>query len=225
MTSLPILLSIPSESGGEYRLFGEVTNQIITDQSVHSISDEELVKIKRKQLFVRLSKIVETFLEQNNEDSYHLTKYTIFQIDEVQAEIYIYCDIHDMPYSYYYKIIAKNIECETNETVEKDFLLYESKCFTNVYSALEHIKKVEETYKLLDYYLLSPEKMEEAKTQRIFFPLLTDKVCSVCYEPTIEYTTCKHSICLKCREKCIVKQNNRCPICRGSDLNIYPNIL
>ena len=77
MTSLPILLSIPSESGGEYRLFGEVTNQIITDQSVHSISDEELVKIKRKQLFVRLSKIVETFLEQNNEDSYHLTKYTM----------------------------------------------------------------------------------------------------------------------------------------------------
>jgi len=222
--SLPILFSIPSENDGEYRLFGEVAPQIICDPRIHIISDEELVKIKRKHLFMRLSKIIETFVEKNSEESYHLTKYTIFQIDEVQAEIYIYCDYHDTPYSYYYKIIAKNIECDTTDLIEKDFLLYESKCFTTVYLLLDHIKKVEETYKFIDYYLLSPEKIEEAKAQRIFFPLLTDKVCSVCYEPTKEYTTCKHPICLKCRDKCIVKENNRCPICRGSDLSIYPNI-
>jgi len=226
MNTIPILFSVPSDNGGEYRLFGEVTpHSIVTDQAIHRISDEELVIIKRKHLFMRLSKSIETFLEKNREDSYHITKYTIFQIDEVQAEIYVYCDIHDMPYSYYYKIIAKHIEYETNESINKDFLLYESKCFTTVYSLLEHVKKVEETYEFLDYYLLSPEKMEEAKAQRLFFPLLPDKVCSVCYEPTIEYTTCKHPICLKCREKCIVKENNRCPICRGSELSIYPNSL
>ena len=94
-----------------------------------------------------------------------------------------------------------------------------------VFSLLENIKKVENTYKLLDYYLLSPEKMLEAKAQRAFIPIHPDKVCSVCYELTLEYTTCKHSICLKCRDKCIVQGKRRCPICRGSDLSIYPNTL
>ena len=64
--------------------------------------------------------------------------------------------------------------------------------------------------------------MEEALAQREFMPISQDKICIVCYEPTIEYTTCKHSICLKCREKCICQGNKMCPMCRTSDLSIYP---
>ena len=124
-----------------------------------------------------------------------------------------------------YKIISKNIQYENDESLEKDVLIYESSTFSNVFSLLEHLKKVEETYKFLDYYLLSPEKMEEALAQRAFFPLDVDKVCSVCYETTVEYTNCKHAICMKCRDKCIVQGKTTCPICRRSSLTIYPSTL
>jgi hypothetical protein len=87
---------------------------------------------------------------------------------------------------------------------------------------LEDIKYVEINYKLLDYYLLSPENMEEAIAQREFMPIEQDKIWVVCHELTVEYTTCKHSICLKCREKCIVNGNKTCPMCRTSSLCIYP---
>lgn len=225
--SLPILFSMPTENG-EYQLFGPTaTTESINDVSVYQISPEEIENIKKKQICIRLSNAIEKFLQNNKEDSYHLTKYTLLQIDEVQSEVYIYYDYHDdPPYSYYYKIFSKNIEYEPKlNTLEKDILIYESASFTNAFSLLEHFKKVEGTYKFLDYYLLSPEKMEEAKAQRDFMPISSDKVCSVCYELTIEYTTCKHSICMKCRDKCIVQGKTRCPICRGTDLNIYPNTL
>lgn len=225
--SLPsILFSMPTENGN-YQLFGPILTTTVMDTSVYEISPEEIDKIKKKQLYIRLSTSIEKYLKDNTEDNYHLTKYTILQIDEVQVEVYIYCDYHeDPPPSYYYKIISKNIEYEPNaNTIEKDLLIYESASFYNTISLLENLKKVETTYKLLDYYLLSPEKMEEAKLQREFMPISQDKVCSVCYDLTLEYTTCKHSICLKCRDKCINQGKLRCPICRGSDLNIYPNTL
>lgn len=226
MNTLPILFSIPSENG-EYQLFGQLPPQIPEpiEQHIYQISAEELEKMKKKQLYVKLSTCVEKYLEKNREDFYHLTKYTLYKIDEVEAEVYIYYDLHDTPYSYYYKIISKNIHYEDEDSIEKDVLIYESSSFSNVFSLLEHLKKIEETYKFLDYYLLSPEKMEEAIAQRTFFPLHADKVCSVCYELTVEYSKCKHAICMKCRDKCIVQGKTTCPICRGSSLNVYPSTL
>ena len=230
MSLVPILFSMPTENG-EYQLFGPTTTttiKIAIDPSaIHPLSPEEIEKINQRQIWIRLSVAIDNYLEKNREDNYHLTKYTLLQIDEIQVEVYIYCDYHDnLSNSYYYKIISKNIEYGSNiDMIEKDLLIYESASFYNTFSLLEHIKIVETTYKFLDYYLLSPEKMEEAKAQREYMPISQDKVCSVCYELTVEYTTCKHSICLKCRDKCIVQGKTRCPICRGSELNIYPNTL
>ena len=223
--ALPILFSMPSENG-EYQLFGPLQNDVnVNEQKIYEISKAEMENIRKRTTLVQLSNIIETYLENNKEDSYNLTKYTLYIIDEIECELFIYLDYHENPYNYYYKIFSKNIEYESGDSIEKDLLVYESACFTNTFSLLEHIKKVELTYKLLDYYLLSPEKMIEAKAQRAFIPIHSDKVCSVCYEPTLEYTVCKHSICLKCRDKCIVQGKKRCPICRGSDLSIYPNTL
>jgi hypothetical protein len=228
--SLPPLLF--SNGNGDYQLFCEDTNQIIDnsiilDRNIYHISIDEIGKIKKKQLLIKLSHFIEKYLDENREDNYHLTKYTLFQVDEVQADIYIYVDHYDvLGSSYYYKIIAKNIHYESIDSIEKDLLIYEScSFFADIVCLLEHIKKVELTYKFLDYYLLSPQKMEEANVQREFFPIDKDKVCCVCYEPTVEYSKCKHSICLKCRDKCIVQEKLTCPICRSSSLNIYPNTL
>lgn len=194
------------------------------------ITKEELEIINKKKTLVNLSKIIENYLIKNPKKMYNLTKYTLFEIDEIQAEIFISTEMDDDIESelYFYKIISKNIyyELDDNDSISeenvKDLVIYDNYGFDNLISLLENIKYVEKNYKILDYYLLSPEHMLEALAQREFIPIHPDKICSVCYDPTIEFTSCKHSICLKCREKCIVQGKKTCPICRNSNLCIYP---
>ena len=178
--------------------------------------------VQKKTTQVSLSEIIESYFEKNKDaDSYLLTKYTNFEIDGIQAKILIFKDSDN---TYSYRIISKNIEYDDSEEDNNyDFELLYKENFANVLFVLEHIKTVENTYKFLDYYLLSPEEIFEAKLQREFFPLSQDTLCSVCYEKTMEITTCKHRICLKCRETCIVKGNEMCPICRVSKLRYYPS--
>jgi hypothetical protein len=205
-----------------------------TQSQSPQITKEELVIIKKKKAMYILSNIIEKTFQRNPNKMYNLTKYTLFEIDEIKADIYISIDQKtkdNIIPSYYYKIISKNIyeidddaSEEEEEDKTKDLVIYDNYGFDTIISVLEDIDFVKKNYKILDYYLLSPENMEEAIAQREFIPISQDKICTVCYEPTIEYTTCKHSICLKCREKCIVQGNKLCPICRNSDLCIYPTI-
>ena len=189
---------------------------------------EESESHKKKKLQKKLAKTIETYLEERPEDTYCLTRYTLFEIDGVQADVYIGKEAD----TYYYDFVAKNIEYvedddSNNDHIDDDtdFLLIEKHDFDTVVDVLEHIEKVRDTYTFLDFYLLSPEKKEVARNHRTFLPLPPDKICSVCYEPTLEYTTCKHPICLKCREKCIVNERKMCPICRSSPLRYYPTEL
>lgn len=191
------------------------------------ITKEELENIKNKKVINILSKHIQKVLSKDPNKFYNLTKYTLFVIDEIQAEILISCEIDkNNVKTYFYKIVSKNIYYEIDDDDEddktKDLVIYDNYGFTNLITLLEDIKYVEINYKLLDYYLLSPENMEEAIAQREFMPIEQDKICVVCHELTVEYTTCKHSICLKCREKCIVNGNKTCPMCRTSSLCIYP---
>jgi hypothetical protein len=192
------------------------------------ITKEELENIKNKKVINILSKHIQKVLSKDPNKQYNLTKYTLFVIDELQADILISCEIDTNNIkTYFYKIVSKNIYYEIDDDEEdidktKDLVIYDNYGFSNLIAVLEDIKYVEKNYKLLDYYLLSPDSMEEAIAQREFMPIHADKICSVCHEPTIEYTTCKHYICLKCREKCIVNGNKTCPICRTSSLCIYP---
>jgi hypothetical protein len=183
------------------------------------ITKEELENINNKKVINILSKHIQNKLNKNPNKLYNLTKYTLFVIDEIQAEIFI--SIEEDTSKYYYKIVSKNIyynvdvddyETEDDDDGKKDLVIYDNYGFENLVSLLEDIKYVEKHYKLLDYYLLSPDNMEEALAQRKFIPISQDNICIVCYEPTIEYTTCKHSICLKCREKCIRQGNKMCPM-------------
>ena len=193
------------------------------------ITKEEIENIKNKKVMNILSNHIEVILNKNPTKLYNLTKYTLFVIDELQADVYISTETNENGImTYYYKIVSKNIYYETDEDdnstdeKNKDLVIYDNYGFVSLICLLEDIKYVETNYKLLDYYLLSPTNMEEALAQREFIPINQDKICTVCYEPTIEYTTCNHSICLKCREKCIMQGKKTCPICRTSNLCIYP---
>jgi hypothetical protein len=178
---------------------------------------------KKKKMMKKLAKGIEEYLEEKpDETTYCLSRYTLFEIDGIQADVYIGKESE----SYYYHLVSRNIEYfedeDGNNMDDSDFMLLEKNDFDTVVDVLEHIEKVRETYTFLDFYLLSPEKKEIARNHRAFMPISQDKICSVCYEPTLEYTTCKHPICLKCREKCIVNGRRLCPVCRSSQLRFYP---
>lgn len=230
----PSLSIQPSSSDDENMRIDTVIYNIHNNLSTNDlapgyfkITKEELENIKNKKVINILSKHILKVLSKDPNKFYNLTKYTLFVIDELQADILISCEIDANVKSYFYKIVSKNIyyeidEDDSDEDKTKDLVIYDNYGFNNLITLLEDIKYVETNYKLLDYYLLSPDSMEEAITQREFMPIHPDKICSVCHEPTIEYTTCKHSICLKCREKCIVNGSKTCPICRTTSLCIYP---
>jgi len=228
---------------GNYQLFPPTTGESMTIDTIiynfnssalskdyFKISPEEIENIQRKKTKNILSRIIDRELKNNPNKMYNLTKRTLLEIDEIQAEIYVSVEINENGSSaYYYKIISKNIyyedDAEDDDDKNKDLVIYDNYGFDTIISLLEDIEYVKKNYKILDYYLLSPENMEEAIVQREFIPISQDKICTVCYEPTIEYTTCKHSICLKCRDKCIVQGKKTCPICRNSDLREYPSLI
>ena len=197
--------------------------EIVRRDTAFDVSILETEEQKKKKLQKKIVKTIEAFLQENEDDTYCLSHYTLFEIDGIQSDVYIGKE-DDL---YYYQFVAKNIEYIENESTDNntDFLLIEKEDFNSISDVLEHIETVKNTYTFLDFYLLSPEKKETAKLHRSFLPLSQDKICSVCYEPTLEYTTCKHPICLKCREKCIVNDRKMCPVCRSSQLRFYPTEL
>lgn len=194
------------------------------------ITKEEIETIQTKKNMNILAMIIDREFKQNPTKTYNLTKHTLLVIDEIEAEIYISIEMNENGLSsYFYKIISKNVyyELEDDDMMSisdeknKDFVIYDNYGFDSIISLLDNVQYVRKHYKMLDYCLLSPESMEEAIAQREFIPISQDKICTVCYELTVEYTTCKHSLCFKCREKCIVQGKKTCPICRNSDLCIY----
>ena len=208
----------------KFSIEGELNRDTAFDLTI-----EESESHKKKKLQTKLAKAIETYLEEKPEETtYCLSRYTLFEIDGIQADVYIGKEAD----TYYYNFVAKNIEYveddeSNNDHIDNDtdFLLIEKNDFDTVVDVLEHIEKVRDTYTFLDFYLLSPEKKETARYHRSFLPISQDKICSVCYEPTLEYSTCKHPICLKCREKCIVNERKMCPVCRSSQLRYYPTEL
>ena len=192
--------------------------------TVFDLTIQETEEHKKNKLHKKLAKAIEAYLEKTPDHTYCLSQYTLFEIDGIQADVYIGQEAE----SYFYHFIAKNIEYvldDNSDEDDNDFILIEKNDFDTVVDLLEHIEKVRDTYTFLDFYLLSPEKKETVRLHRSFLPLPPDKTCSVCYEPTVEYTTCKHPICLKCREKCIVNERKMCPVCRSSQLRFYPTEL
>jgi hypothetical protein len=150
----------------------------LTEEQYHQITKEELEKIKKKKNMFILSNIIEKSLGKKPEKIYNLTKYTLFEIDEIQADIHISIDdeittVNGLP-TYIYKIISKNIYYEYEDDMSRDFVIYDNTGFETIISVLEDIEFVKKHYKMLDYYLLSPEHMEGALAQRAFIPIASE---------------------------------------------------
>ena len=154
-----------------------------------------------------------------------VNSHTHIEIDGIPVTIYIGKDRNKDTYKF--QMIAEygNIKSEDTCRDDRDIAIHSGNAYKNVLSILEHIEEVKNSYKLIDNELLSPKTMELIKLQRKIYPIPSDKNCSVCYEPTIEYTVCKHPICFRCRYTCIRSNNILCPICRNGELKLFPTEL
>ena len=152
--------------------------------------------------------------------------YTYIEIDGIDVTIYIGKDKNKKDsYKYQINVDDSIMESEDTDRNDIDIVLLSGKNYKNILSILEHIEEVKNSYKFIEHYLRSPDRIQYINTQRKIYPIPPDKKCSVCYEPTIEYTVCQHPICFRCRYTCIVSDNLMCPICRNGELKLFPKEL
>jgi hypothetical protein len=154
-----------------------------------------------------------------------LHHYTCIEIDGIPVTIYVGKEKNKNTYRFQIIAESSGIKSEDTDRYDRDITLHSGNGFNNVLSILKHIEKVKTSYKLIEHELMSLDKIQFVKIQRRIYPLSPDKNCSVCYEPTIEYTLCKHPICFRCRYTCVMSNNLVCPICRNGELKVFPTEL
>jgi len=154
-----------------------------------------------------------------------LNDHTYIEIDGIPVTIYVGKEKGKNTYKF--QIIADDsgIQSEDTDRYDRDITLLSGYAYKNVLPILEHIEEVKKSYKLIEHEFICPNEIQFIKLQRKIYPLSSDKNCSVCYEPTIEYTICKHPMCFRCRYTCIISDNLMCPICRNGELKVFPTEL
>jgi len=120
-----------------------------------------------------------------------------------------------------------NIDCEmTNKwgdkTKEKYSVYY--KKYKSIKDAILTVELVCKSYRIHNGDLISPRDYKMAKAEERFLPYNESQVCCVCYENTLDTTVCDHYLCLRCREVCLKKCVNDCPMCRNPNVVSIYNI-
>ena len=176
---------------------------------------------KEKEEFLsKYAEILEKRVNGNFPHHTNINHYSYVEIDGVSVDFWVEKET-DNTYSFSITVVDNIIKKNNLDII----ILLQLKDFKDIRTLLQQIEIVKRDYKLIEHNILSPEDIEYIRMQRTFFPIPTDKNCSVCYESTNEYTICRHPICFRCRYKCISSNMNACPICRENNLKRFPNEL
>ena len=182
---------------------------------------------EREKTLSTFAENIQLLLDTEHRVGTYISCYTYVEIDGLPVDILIekknkgrYKDV------YLLKIkIVNNVIFLDDNNKDEELVLGKSNEINTIRGVLEYIERIKKDYKLVDHQLLDPEQIENLNIKRTFFPIPTDKNCSVCNEPTIEYTICKHPICFRCRYNSIASNKHTCPICNFGKLNRFPNEL
>jgi hypothetical protein len=173
-----------------------------------SVTSEELQRN-------RLEAGIRRHLKHN--DTYHFRP---IKIDGINAYIVLYGK---------YKILnveAIYISCnvKVGGIIEKQqYSLYHYR-YKTLHSALKKIERINKEFRIYNGELVSATCYNMLKLEECVLPYSEAESCCVCYESTSDSTLCGHSVCLSCRENCIIKQKIDCPVCREKGtLEIYTN--
>lgn len=172
-----------------------------------------------------LTKEQESFNQLVEGIEQHLKTHSIYHFRPIQIDgINIYIILYGK-----YKILnVESIYVNCNVKVNgintvQNYSLYHYN-YKSINEALERVKKIKSDYRIYDGELVPSNDFKLMKLEETILPYSADECCVVCYENTADLTECKHSICLGCREKCILQDQKDCPICRSNDaLSFYTN--
>lgn len=180
-------------------------------------------KIEKEDDITRFAELIQNQLALEKPDGVMIciTQFTCVEIDEIKVDIYVQKE--NNLYSYEINSVYSLVDNSDDDDI--NLILLQKDNFATVLDLLVDIEDVKKTYRFVEHKLLPPNKFEFAKLQRVFFTLSPDKLCSICYVPTIQHTICNHPICFKCREKCVKNNNKLCPICREKKVNVFPSRL
>ena len=184
--------------------------------------DYEEESEEEKAFLSKYAKRIKKLLNTQHQTGTHINAFTYTEIDGLPVDILVRKEKEKQTYMFIIRIKNNIIFLDKNAT---QINLLEWNEFRTITDLLKTIKIVKRDYKLIEHTILSPQEIEYMKMQRIFFPIPTDKNCSVCYEFTSEYTVCCHPICFRCRYKCIASNKKTCPICREGKLERFPSEL
>lgn len=185
---------------------------------------QNIIKEKQKaELISSFARHIENLLNTEHKEGTYMNIYTEIVIDGLPVDILIE---KQNSRKYKLKIKVKNDIIKLNDdNTDYEICLLVWSNFNTLEKLLETIEIIERDFKLIDHTFLSPEQIEDINIKRTLFPMPSDKTCSVCNTPTVEYTVCKHPICFKCRYNCIDSNMHTCPICNFGKLNLFPNEL
>lgn len=170
-------------------------------------------KTEKQENIDKLVQGIEDLFETND-----IYTFRPIKIDGIQCYINIYNNYNLV------NIESVYVRCEvdvdgTNE--KQKYSLYHFEYNTLEY-AIKRIAKVVKNNKFYNGELLDKKIYEMSKLEETILPYSEDEVCSICMENTTDITVCKHSICLHCREKCIIREQKNCPVCRRENiLDLY----
>ena len=155
----------------------------------------------------------------------HLKKKATFhfrpmQIDGINIYIVLYGNYNLL------NVEAIYIHCKVKingELMKQKYSLYHHK-YRTINEALQKAQEIKAEYRIYDGELVNAIAYSHLKLEEQIIPYSEDECCVVCYENTSDITECKHPICLRCREKCILQDQPDCPVCRSQNtLPFYTN--
>ena len=119
--------------------------------------------------------------------------------------------------------ITCKVDIDGEMTTQK-YSLYHYK-YKSIRDALDKVSCIRSGYRIYNGELVCSTDYKMMKLEeKTVLPYSDDECCVVCYENTSDITECKHAICLECREKCILRKQPDCPVCRSTNgLVLYNN--
>lgn len=210
-----------------WRIVNQIQIQKKKDVPINVPVDVPNIYLSNEDSMTKFAKLIEVQLGnlEDDKDFLNICNYTYIVIDGIYVYIFVRKEPRKLTYSYHITF-SHHYAISDDEEIEDRYICgFQKKGCKTILSILEEIEEVKTYYKFMEHELLSPEDMKYAKMQRAYFPMHPDKKCSVCYEPTFQYTVCNHLICFRCRFTCIDSGNFMCPICRKEELKLFPSEL
>jgi hypothetical protein len=168
---------------------------------------------RQQENMAKLAEGIKELFETNN-----IYTFRPIKIDGIHCYINIYNSFNLVNFE------SVHVRCDVKvdgENEKQKYSLYHFEYKTLEY-ALKRIAKVVKNNKFYNGELLDKKIYEMSKLEETILPYSEDEVCSICMENTTDITVCKHSICLHCREKCLILEQKNCPVCRKENiLDLY----